>query len=73
MKRRKGLKEPDEQQYRDDSNYFRSYSNISIHEDMIKDVARTRAYREAILGNRALFEGKVVIDVGAGTGILRCV
>jgi predicted RNA methylase len=27
-------------------------------------------YREAILGNRADFEGKIVMDVGAGSGLL---
>lgn len=35
---------------------------------MLKDVPRTEAYQKAILGNRHLFEGKVVMDVGAGTG-----
>lgn len=37
---------------------------------MIQDIARTEAYKNAILSNRALFEGKTVLDVGAGTGIL---
>ncbi len=47
-----------------------SYARIQIHEDMIRDEARTESYRDAILQNRHLFEGKVVIDVGCGTGIL---
>jgi protein arginine N-methyltransferase 1 len=37
---------------------------------MIKDTVRTDAYRNAILRNAHLFEGKVVLDVGCGTGIL---
>lgn len=37
---------------------------------MIRDAARTEAYRNAILSNRSSFDGKTVLDVGAGTGIL---
>ena len=37
---------------------------------MIKDSVRTRAYRDAMLKNKHLFNGKVVLDVGCGTGIL---
>lgn len=37
---------------------------------MLKDRPRQEAYRNAILSNRSLFEGKTVLDVGAGTGIL---
>lgn len=35
---------------------------------MLKDVPRTEAYQKAILGNKELFEGKIVMDIGAGTG-----
>ena len=35
---------------------------------MLNDVPRTEAYQKAILGNRHLFDGKIVMDVGAGTG-----
>ena len=59
---------PDETK-RDDY-YFDSYAQLSIHEDMIKDSVRTNAYRDAILKNKHLFEGKLVLDVGCGTGIL---
>jgi hypothetical protein len=41
-----------------------------IHEDMLKDTVRTRAYQHAIMNNPHLFKGKVVLDVGCGTGIL---
>jgi protein arginine N-methyltransferase 1 len=37
---------------------------------MIKDEVRTRAYMNAIEQNRHLFRGKVVLDIGCGTGIL---
>jgi protein arginine N-methyltransferase 1 len=37
---------------------------------MIKDSERTEAYKNAIMRNAHLFEGKVVLDVGCGTGIL---
>jgi len=43
-----------------------------IHEVMLKDRVRTLAYRNFIVdpANRPRFEGKVVLDVGCGTGIL---
>jgi hypothetical protein len=41
-----------------------------IHEEMLKDTVRTRSYMNAILANRHLFQGKTVLDVGCGTGIL---
>jgi protein arginine N-methyltransferase 1 len=43
---------------------------IGIHEEMLKDHVRTGAYRDAIMKNAHLFEGKTVLDVGCGTGIL---
>ena len=50
--------------------YFDSYSHHGIHEEMLKDEVRTRTYQMAILNNKHLFEGKIVLDVGCGTGIL---
>ncbi len=41
-----------------------------IHEEMIKDEVRTRGYMNAIMQNKHLFAGNVVLDVGCGTGIL---
>ena len=39
--------------------------------DMLEDHTRTGAYAAAILGSaKACFEGKTVLDVGAGSGIL---
>lgn len=37
---------------------------------MLKDHVRTSCYRRSILENKHLFDGKVVLDVGCGTGIL---
>jgi protein arginine N-methyltransferase 1 len=45
-------------------------SLAGIHEEMLKDQVRTRTYQNAILQNPDLFKGKVVLDVGCGTGIL---
>ncbi|KAH7819477.1 putative S-adenosyl-L-methionine-dependent methyltransferase [Monocercomonoides exilis] len=50
--------------------YFDSYSHSGIHEEMLKDTVRTKTYRDAIIKNPQLFRGKIVLDVGCGTGIL---
>ena len=41
-----------------------------IHEEMLKDTVRTRTYQAALQDNAHLLKGKVVLDVGCGTGIL---
>lgn len=53
-----------------ESLYFDSYTDVSVHEEMIGDRVRTNTYRMAILKNSESIRGKVVLDVGAGTGIL---
>nr|TKS13534.1 putative protein arginine N-methyltransferase 1 [Populus alba] len=50
--------------------YFDSYSHFGIHEEMLKDAVRTKTYQNVIFQNKFLFKDKVVLDVGAGTGIL---
>eukprot|EP00747_Dinoflagellata_sp_TGD_P186079 gnl/TRDRNA2_/TRDRNA2_42929_c0_seq1.p1 gnl/TRDRNA2_/TRDRNA2_42929_c0~~gnl/TRDRNA2_/TRDRNA2_42929_c0_seq1.p1 ORF type:complete len:673 (-),score=114.85 gnl/TRDRNA2_/TRDRNA2_42929_c0_seq1:123-2117(-) len=50
--------------------YFKDFSKLFCHEGMMSDETRTSAYHRAILGNRPDFEGKVVMDVGSGSGIL---
>lgn len=39
---------------------------------MLQDNVRTEAYQNAILKHAQLFKDKVVMDVGAGTGINYC-
>ena len=41
-----------------------------ILQEMLKDEVRTLTYRNSIYHNKHLFRGKVVLDVGCGTGIL---
>jgi len=50
--------------------YFGSYSHFYIHEEMLKDTVRTRAYQRAIEDNPEDFKDKIVLDIGCGTGIL---
>ncbi|CAN6969367.1 unnamed protein product [Brassica oleracea var. botrytis] len=39
-------------------------------QEMLKDVVRTKTYQNVIYQNKFLIKDKVVLDVGAGTGIL---
>lgn len=50
--------------------YFDSYAGLGIHEEMLR-CRRTDAYLAAI--RSADLEGKVVLDVGCGTGVLAIV
>lgn len=50
--------------------YFDSYAHFGIHEEMLKDEVRTLTYRDSMYHNKHLFRGKVVMDIGCGTGIL---
>jgi type I protein arginine methyltransferase len=46
------------------------YQLLANQQLMLEDVHRTSKYHSGILENAADFAGKVVLDVGAGTGIL---
>ncbi|GFR50116.1 hypothetical protein Agub_g12266, partial [Astrephomene gubernaculifera] len=50
--------------------YFHYYGMLQHQQNMLQDYARTGAYYQAILGNPEDFRGRVVLDVGAGSGIL---
>ncbi|CAF1031280.1 unnamed protein product [Didymodactylos carnosus] len=53
-----------------DRTYFESYDNFQVHELMLRDRARVSAYYDAMMKNKHLFQDKIVLDVGSGTGIL---
>lgn len=53
-----------------DPEYFGYYGQLQHQQNMLEDSVRTSAYHQAIVQNRSLFEGKVVMDLGAGSGIL---
>ncbi|XP_076166472.1 protein arginine N-methyltransferase 6-like [Ptiloglossa arizonensis] len=50
--------------------YFKSYEELDVHQLMLSDETRTLAYKNAIMNSKHIFDKKVVMDVGAGTGIL---
>ena len=53
-----------------EGDYFSSYDDVEVHRLMIRDKARTEAYQRAITENGQYFKDKIVMDIGAGTGIL---
>ncbi|CAG8449721.1 14264_t:CDS:2 [Acaulospora colombiana] len=54
-----------------DPAYFSYYAMLQHQQNMLQDSVRTSTYRSAILLNGPLcFLGKLVLDVGAGSGIL---
>eukprot|EP00201_Polytomella_parva_P008638 CAMPEP_0175067820 /NCGR_PEP_ID=MMETSP0052_2-20121109/17315_1 /TAXON_ID=51329 ORGANISM="Polytomella parva, Strain SAG 63-3" /NCGR_SAMPLE_ID=MMETSP0052_2 /ASSEMBLY_ACC=CAM_ASM_000194 /LENGTH=692 /DNA_ID=CAMNT_0016334753 /DNA_START=30 /DNA_END=2108 /DNA_ORIENTATION=+ len=50
--------------------YFSYYGALIHQQNMLQDYQRTGTYWQAIVGNAADFQDKVVMDVGAGSGIL---
>ncbi|XP_060522657.1 probable histone-arginine methyltransferase CARMER isoform X1 [Cylas formicarius] len=50
--------------------YFQFYGYLSQQQNMLQDFIRTCTYQRAILCNLDDFKDKVVLDVGAGSGIL---
>ncbi|XP_058788875.1 histone-arginine methyltransferase CARMER isoform X2 [Phymastichus coffea] len=50
--------------------YFQFYGYLSQQQNMMQDYVRTSTYQRAILGNLSDFKDKIVLDVGAGSGIL---
>eukprot|EP01083_Nonionella_stella_P063003 163787_1 len=53
-----------------DTWYFDSYSRTSVHEMMLRDKHRTLSYKNFIDNHKALFQDKIVMDIGCGTGVL---
>jgi len=60
-------KAPDEVDY---ANYFCAYAELYHQKQMLVDTIRMEQYMASIINNKKQFKGKVVIDIGAGTGIL---
>ncbi|CAM9570824.1 unnamed protein product, partial [Laminaria digitata] len=46
------------------------YAQLTHQQNMLQDSVRVSAYQRAIIENAADFKGKVVLDVGTGSGIL---
>ncbi|KXJ71097.1 protein arginine N-methyltransferase 1-like [Aedes albopictus] len=46
------------------------FAHFLAHAPALKDQVRTKTYRRAIFKNRHLFEGRTVLDVGCGMGLL---
>ncbi|KAI7863208.1 S-adenosyl-L-methionine-dependent methyltransferase [Spinellus fusiger] len=54
-----------------DVQYFGYYAMLQHQQNMLQDTVRTSTYQSAILVNRSkCFQDKLVMDVGAGSGIL---
>ncbi|KDP32361.1 hypothetical protein JCGZ_13286 [Jatropha curcas] len=54
----------------DFANYFCTYAFLYHQKDMLSDRVRMDAYYNAIFENKHHFNGKTVLDVGTGSGIL---
>ncbi|KAF2549496.1 hypothetical protein F2Q70_00023848 [Brassica cretica] len=50
--------------------YFHYYGQLLHQQNMLQDYVRTGTYYAAVMENRSDFAGRVVVDVGAGSGIL---
>ncbi|MCO5555341.1 hypothetical protein L7F22_008887 [Adiantum nelumboides] len=50
--------------------YFHYYGQLLHQQNMLQDYVRTGTYYAAVLENFVDFQGRVVVDVGAGSGIL---
>ncbi|TRY91902.1 hypothetical protein DNTS_024114 [Danionella cerebrum] len=53
-----------------DDEYFENYGTLRLHLEMLADKARTETYRQVILSNSATLRGRIILDVGCGTGVL---
>ncbi|KAL0916356.1 hypothetical protein M5K25_013860 [Dendrobium thyrsiflorum] len=50
--------------------YFHYYGQLLHQQNMLQDYVRTGTYFAAVIENRADFDGRIVVDVGAGSSIL---
>lgn len=54
-----------------DDQYYDSYADLNVHLLMLQDKPRMQFYR-SVLTDPNVVMGKVVVDVGSGTGVLSC-
>jgi len=50
--------------------YLDSDAHFSVHEQILRDNIRTNTFKSAINYNKHLFEDKIVLNVGCGTGLM---
>lgn len=50
--------------------YFQFYGYLSQQQNMMQDYIRTSTYQRSMLTNLSDFHDKIILDVGAGSGIL---
>ncbi|CAN0167666.1 unnamed protein product, partial [Discosporangium mesarthrocarpum] len=55
---------------KDDNPFSQYYSQLIHQQNMLQDNVRVSTYQRAISENTADFRGKVVLDVGTGSGVL---
>ena len=53
-----------------DPMYFGYYGQLQHQQNMLADHIRTSTYQNAILANKDIFKDAIVMDLGAGSGIL---
>lgn len=46
------------------------FASQKLHLEMLSDRPRTETYRQVIVSNSTALKGKVVMDLGCGTGII---
>ena len=63
-------KDHEEEEEDDDEEYYDAYNDVDVHEAMITDAPRMKAYAQAVLDNVERIRGRVVVDVGCGTSVL---
>ena len=64
------VKKPEDIGDADFANYFCTHGYLYHQKDMLEDQNRMTAYSDAVRLNPDSFRGKVVLDVGTGSGVL---
>eukprot|EP00217_Crustomastix_stigmatica_P008154 CAMPEP_0183788998 /NCGR_PEP_ID=MMETSP0803_2-20130417/142_1 /TAXON_ID=195967 /ORGANISM="Crustomastix stigmata, Strain CCMP3273" /LENGTH=116 /DNA_ID=CAMNT_0026033151 /DNA_START=175 /DNA_END=522 /DNA_ORIENTATION=- len=56
-----------------EKDYFVAYEDLEVHSLMLRDKPRVDAYSQALKRALLYYPQAVVLDVGAGTGLLSCI